>query len=113
MPRVAALLTLIDPFTREYRQRIVDFAAQRHLPAIYDAREFVQSGGLISYGPSLLAMQQRLAEYVDKIFKGAKPGDLPVEQPTKFELVINLKAAKALGITVPQTLLVAADEVIQ
>jgi putative ABC transport system substrate-binding protein len=111
--RVAALLTLIDPFTREYRQRIVDFAAQRHLPAIYDAREFVQSGGLISYGPSLLAMQQRLAEYVDKIFKGAKPGDLPVEQPTKFELVINLKAAKALGITVPQTLLVAADEVIQ
>jgi putative ABC transport system substrate-binding protein len=111
--RVAALLTLIDPFTREYRQRIVDFAAQRHLPAIYDAREFVQSGGLISYGPSLLAMQQRVAEYVDKIFKGAKPGDLPVEQPTKFELVINLKAAKALGITVPQTLLVAADEVIQ
>jgi hypothetical protein len=66
------------------------------LPAIYDAREFVQSGGLISYGPSLLAMQQRVAEYVDKIFKGAKPGDLPVEQPTKFELVINLKAAKAL-----------------
>jgi hypothetical protein len=64
--RVAALLTLIDPFTREYRQRIVDFAAQRHLPAIYDAREFVQSGGLISYGPSLLAMQQRVAEYVDK-----------------------------------------------
>jgi putative tryptophan/tyrosine transport system substrate-binding protein len=111
--RVAALLTLIDPFTREYRQQIVDFAAQRHLPAIYDAREFVQSGGLISYGPSLLAMQRRLAEYVDKIFKGAKPGDLPVEQPTKFELVINLKAAKALGITVPQTLLVAADEVIQ
>ena len=67
----------------------------------------------VSYGPSLLAMQQRLAEYLDKIFKGAKPGDLPVEQPTKFELVINLKAAKALGITVPQTLLVAADEVIQ
>ena len=70
--RVAALLTLIDPFTREYRQQIVDFAAQRHLPAIYDAREFVQSGGLISYGPSLLAMQQRVADYVDKIFKGAK-----------------------------------------
>jgi putative tryptophan/tyrosine transport system substrate-binding protein len=111
--RVAALLTLIDPFTREYRQRIVDFAAQRHIPAIYDAREFVQSGGLISYGPSLLAMQQRVAEYVDKIFKGAKPGDLPVEQPTKFELVINLKAAKALGLTVPQSLLVAADEVIE
>jgi putative ABC transport system substrate-binding protein len=111
--RVAALLTLIDPFTREYRQRIVDFAAQRRIPAIYDAREFVQSGGLISYGPSLLAMQQRVAEYVDKIFKGAKPGDLPVEQPTKFELVINLTAAKALGLTVPQSLLVAADEVIE
>jgi putative tryptophan/tyrosine transport system substrate-binding protein len=111
--RVAALLTLIDPFTREYRQRIVDFAAQQHLPAIYDAREFVQSGGLISYGPSLLTMQQRVAEYVDKIFKGAKPGDLPVEQPTKFELVINLKAAKALGLTVPPSLLARADEVIE
>ena len=80
---------------------------------IYDAREFVQSGGLISYGPSLLAMQQRLAEYLDKIFKGAKPGDLPVEQPTKFELVINLKAAKALGLTVPPTLIARADEVIE
>ena len=97
--RVAALLTLIDPFTREHRQRIVDFAAQRHLPAIYDAREFVQSGGLISYGPNLLTMQLRVTEYVDKIFKGAKPGDLPVEQPTKFELVINLKTAKTLGLT--------------
>jgi putative ABC transport system substrate-binding protein len=111
--RVAALLTLIDPFTREHRQRIVDFAAQRHLPAIYDAREFVQSGGLISYGPSPLAMQQRVAEYVDKVFKGAKPGDLPVEQPTKFELVINLKTAKALGLAVPPALLARADEVIE
>ena len=111
--RVAALLTLIDPFTHEHRQRIVDFAAQQHLPAIYDAREFVQSGGLISYGPNLLAMQPRVAEYVDKIFKGAKPGDLPVEQPTKFELVINLKAAKALGLAVPPALLARADEVIE
>ena len=75
------------------------------LPAIYDAREFVQTGGLISYGPSLVAMQPRVAEYVDKIFKGAKPGDLPVEQPRKFELVINLKAAKALGLAVPPALL--------
>lgn len=111
--RVGGLLTLIDPFTREYRQRIVDFAARRHIPAIYDAREFVQAGGLISYGPSLLAMQQRVAEYVDKIFKGAKPGDLPVEQPTRFELVINLKAAKALGLSIPQSLLATADEVIE
>jgi putative ABC transport system substrate-binding protein len=111
--RVVGLLTLIDPFTREHRQRIVDFAAQRHLPAIYDAREFVDSGGLISYGPSLLATQLRVTEYVDKIFKGAKPGDLPVEQPTKFELVINLKTAKALGLTVPPTLLARADEVIE
>ena len=111
--RVVALLTLIDPFTREHRQQIVDFAAQRRLPAIYDAREFVDSGGLISYGPNLLATQLRVAEYVDKIFKGAKPGDLPVEQPTKFELVINLKAAKALGLTVPPSLLARADEVIE
>jgi putative ABC transport system substrate-binding protein len=111
--RVAALLTLIDPFTREHRQRIVDFAAQRHLPAIYDAREFVESGGLISYGPSLKAMQQRVAEYVDKIFKGAKPSDLPVEQPTTFELVINLKTAKALGLTIPPDVLARADEVIE
>ena len=91
----------------------MDFAAQQHLPAIYDAREFVQSGGLISYGPSLLPIQQRVAEYVDKIFKGAKPGDLPVEQPTKFELVINLKTAKALGLAVPPALLARADEVIE
>jgi putative ABC transport system substrate-binding protein len=111
--RVAALLTLIDAFTRAYRQRIVDFAAQQHLPAVYDAREFVQSGGLISYGPSLLPMQQRVAEYVDKIFKGSKPGDLPVEQPTKFELVINLNTAKALGLTIPPSLLARADEVIE
>ena len=111
--RAVALLTLIDPFTREHRQRIVDFAAQQHLPAIYEAREFVDAGGLISYGPSLLAMQRRVADYVDKIFKGAKPGDIPVEQPTKFELVINLKTAKALGLSVPPTLLARADEVIE
>jgi len=111
--RDLALLTLIDPFTREHRKRIVDFAAQRRLPAIYEAREFVDSGGLISYGPSLLAMQRRVADYVDKIFKGAKPGDLPVEQPTKFELVINLKTARALGLTIPPLLIARADEVIE
>jgi putative ABC transport system substrate-binding protein len=108
-----ALITLIDPFTRQHRQRIVDFAAQRHLPALYEAREFVESGGLICYGPSLLAIQRRSAAYVDKILKGVKPADLPVEQPTTFELVINLKTAKALGLTIPQSLLLRADEVIQ
>jgi putative ABC transport system substrate-binding protein len=111
--RAAALLTLIDPFTRQHRQRIVDFAAQRHLPALYEAREFVESGGLICYGPSLLAIQRRSAACVDKILKGVKPADLPVEQPTTFELVINLKTAKALGLTIPQSLLLRADEVIQ
>jgi ABC transporter substrate binding protein/NHL repeat len=92
-----ALLVLVDPFTREHGQRIVDFAAKRHLPAIYESREFVDARGLISYGPSLPAVQRRVADYVDMIFKGARPGDLPVEQPTKFEMVINKKAAKELG----------------
>ena len=111
--RATALLTLVDPFTRQHRQRIVDFATQRHLPALYEAREFVEAGGLICYGPSLLAIQRRSAAYVDKILKGAKPADLPVEQPTKFELVINLKTAKALGLTIPLSLLGRADEVIR
>ena len=111
--RTAALLTLIDPFTREHRQQIVDFAARRHLPAIYEAREFVESGGLISYGPSLRGMQLRVADYIDKIFRGGKPGDIPVEQPTKFEMVINLKTAKALNLTIPPDVLARADEVIE
>jgi putative ABC transport system substrate-binding protein len=108
-----ALVTLVDPLTRQHRKRIVEFAAQRRLPAIYESREFVEVGGLVSYGPSWHAIFRRAAEYIDKIFKGAKPGDLPVEQPTKFELLINLTAAKALGLTVPASLLVRADEVIE
>jgi ABC-type uncharacterized transport system substrate-binding protein len=96
-----ALLTLVDPFTREHRKRIVEFAAHRHLPAIYEAREFVEAGGLVSYGPSLAANQMRAAEYIDKILKGSKPADLPVEQPTKFELLIDIKTAKALNLTIP------------
>jgi ABC-type uncharacterized transport system substrate-binding protein len=108
-----ALLTLVDPFTRAHRKRIVDFAAQHRLPAIYEAREFVEAGGLVSYGPSLLAMQRRAADYIDKIFKGAKPADLPVEQPAKFELLIDLKAAKALNLTVPPSVILRADEVIE
>jgi putative ABC transport system substrate-binding protein len=111
--RIDALLTLVDPFTSQHRNRIVEFAAQRRLPAIYEAREFVESGGLISYGPNPVAIEQRAAEYVDKIFKGAKAADLPVEQPTKFELIINLKTAKALGLDVPATVLARADEVIE
>ena len=107
-----ALLTLVDPFTRGHRKRIVDFAAQRRLPAIYESREFVDAGGLVSYGPSLPAVQPRVADYVNMIFKGSKPSDLPVEQPTKFELVINLQTARELGLTIPPTVLERADELI-
>jgi putative tryptophan/tyrosine transport system substrate-binding protein len=111
--RAGALITLIDPFTRQHRQRIVDFAAQRRLPAFYEVREFVDAGGLMSYGPSMPAILRRSAAYVDKILKGAKPADLPVEQPTRFELIINLKTAKALGLTIPPSLLSRADQVIE
>ena len=95
------------------RRRLVDLAAKNRLPAVYSWRDFVDVGGLMSYGPNLADLLRRAATYVDKILKGTKPGDLPVEQPTKFELVINLKAAKALGLTIPQSLLQRADEVIQ
>ena len=94
-------------------RQIVDRAAKYRLPAIYNSRVWVDAGGLMSYGPSLPALAQRAATYVDKILKGAKPADLPVEQPMKFDLVINLKTAKALGITMPPTLLLLADEVIR
>jgi putative ABC transport system substrate-binding protein len=83
------------------------------LPAIYGGREFVEAGGLVFYGPNFIDMYRRTATFVDKILKGAKPSDLPIEQPTKFEMVINLKAAKALGLPVPPTLLARADEVIE
>jgi putative ABC transport system substrate-binding protein len=98
-------------FTR--RRHIVGLAAQARLPAAHGLREWVDDGGLMSYGPSLIDLWRRSATFVDKILRGAKPGDLPVEQPTKFELVINLKAAKALGLTVPQSLLLRADQVIE
>lgn len=111
--QAAAVVILVDPFTLANRQRIVDFAAERHLPAIYEAREFVTVGGLMSYGPSLPQAQRHAAVYVDKILKGANPAELPVEQPAKFELVVNLKTAKALGLTIPPTLLARADEVIE
>jgi ABC-type uncharacterized transport system substrate-binding protein len=111
--RPDAFLTTVEPFTEGHRQRIVDFAAQQRLPAIYEDREFVDAGGLMAYGPSLSANYRRAATYVDKILKGAKPADLPVEQPTKFEFVINLRTAKVLGLTVPQSVLIRADEVIR
>jgi putative tryptophan/tyrosine transport system substrate-binding protein len=111
--RATALLVLTDSMFVGQRHRIADLAASSGLPAMYFQRELVDAGGLISYGSSLPDMFRRAATHVDKILKGAKPADLPVEQPTKFELVINLKTAKELGLTIPQSLLLRADEVIQ
>jgi putative ABC transport system substrate-binding protein len=109
---VDGVLTLEDPFTIAHRNRIVGLALQHRLPAVYAVRPFVDAGGLMSYGPDRADQNRRAASYVDTILKGAKPADLPVEQPTKFQLVINLKTAKALGLTIPPTLIARADEVI-
>jgi len=108
-----ALSVFSSPVLASLYREIIDHAAEYRLPAIYQWKEHAEAGGLMSYGPSLPAMYEQSATIVVKVLKGAKPADLPVEQPTKFELVINLKTAKALGLTVPQTLLVAADEVIE
>ena len=99
--------------TTDQRRLIVDLAARYHLPAVYFVRNFVVEGGLISYGPDILDLYRRSASYVDRVLRGEKPADLPVQAPTKYDMVLNLKTAKALGLTVPQTLLVAADEVIE
>jgi len=111
--RPDALMTTADPLIHSYRRRIVDFAVKHRLPSMYPGREFVDAGGLMFYGGSIPEMYRHAAVYVDKILKGAKPSHLPVEQPLKFDMVINLKAAKALGLTIPQSLLVRADEIIQ
>ncbi len=111
--RTDALLVLPDPMFTTLRGRIADLAAKSRLPAMYEIREFVIAGGLMSYMPSLADQFRRAAVYADKILKGAKPADLPVEQPTKFELTINLRTAKALGLSIPQSVLARADDVIR
>ena len=111
--RPDAILVLEDALTVLYRKEIADFAKQQRLPSMFGAREGVDAGGLMSYGVDLSEMMRRSATYVDKILKGAKPGDLPVEQATKFELVINLKTARELGLSIPTVLLATADEVIE
>ena len=111
--RMTGLMVLADPLTVRNRAQIVDLAAKARLPGMYPFLEFARTGGLMAYGPSVPELFRRAAGYVDKILKGAKPADLPVEQPTKFELIINLKTAKALGLTIPRRILARADEVIQ
>jgi len=109
---VGALMVFGDPTLIVYKARIIEFAAKHHLPAIYGTEDHAGAGGLMTYGPDMAGQFERAAFYVDKILKGAKPADLPVEQPTKFELVINMKTAKALGLTIPLPLLGRADKVI-
>jgi putative ABC transport system substrate-binding protein len=106
------MVVLADRVFLHDRQHIVDFAARHRLPTVYPYRELVEAGGLMCFGPNYPDMHRRAAVYVDKILKGAKPADLPIEQPTKFEFVINLKTAKALGLTIPPSLLLRADQVI-
>jgi putative ABC transport system substrate-binding protein len=102
-----------DPFVQIHRTAISTLAAAAHMPTMHSTREYVEAGGLLSYGPNYTDLFRRAGNYVDKILRGAKPADMPVEQPTKFDLVINLTTAKALGLTVPDTLLARADEVIE
>jgi putative ABC transport system substrate-binding protein len=111
--RPDALFMITDVLTSRYTRQVVEFAAQHQLPTMFQSSAPVVEGGLIFYGPSSTDTYRRAASYVDRILKGAKPADLPIEQPMKFELVINLKTAKALGITIPPDLLMLADKVIQ
>jgi putative tryptophan/tyrosine transport system substrate-binding protein len=111
--RVDALVVLADALFNVHRTRLAVLAAKNRLPVMFGIRENVEVGGLMSYGPSIRDLFRRSATFVDKIFKGVKPGDMPVEQPTKFELIINMGTAKALGLTIPQSILLRADEVIE
>ena len=108
-----ALIVVPGLLLNEHSQRIAELTAKARLPAMFSRRGHVEAGGLMSYGPNYADMYRRAAAYVDKILKGAKPADLPVEQPTKFELVINLKTAKSLGLTIPRSIIALADEVIE
>ena len=110
--RAAAIQVMPSPFFNVHRQRLIELAARYRMPASYEFKNYVEDGGLLSYGPSVNDMWRDAARYVDRILKGAKAGDLPIERPAKFELVINLKAAKALGLTIPQSILLRADQVI-
>jgi putative ABC transport system substrate-binding protein len=111
--RAGALVILPDVLFLSQRRQIADIATKRHLPTVYGVAEYAEAGGLMAYGASHLDLVRRAATFVDKILKGAKPGDLPIEQPSKFELVINLKTAKAVGLSIPQSILLRADQVIE
>lgn len=111
--RAEALVVFEDVWLTKHRVETLNLAAKHRLPVISLYKDFVESGGLVAYGASLPAVYKRAAYYVDRILKGAKPRDLPIEQPTKFELLINLKTAKALGLTIPQSLLIRADQIIE
>ena len=111
--RCGALLAIGDPFLRSQMRRIIDLAIELRLPAMYSEKQYTEAGGLLSYGANRANLFRRAAAFFDKIRKGAKPGELPVEQPITFELAVNLKTAKALGISIPSTITVRADEVIE
>jgi putative ABC transport system substrate-binding protein len=111
--RADGLLVLPSPLTNSNARRLVRLAAEHHLPVMYPLSQYAEIGGLMAYGPNIADLYRRAATFVDKILKGAKPANLPVEQPTTFEFVINLKTAKALGLTIPQSLLISANKVIE
>jgi putative ABC transport system substrate-binding protein len=108
-----ALITTVSPLFNDQQRQVLDFAAKNRLPAMYPASEFVEAGGLMSYGPNYTDLWRRAADFVDKILKGTKPAEIPVEQPMKFDFIINLIAAKQIGLTVPPNVLVRADRVIK